>query len=381
MRRPSRPNLRDVWIVAALFVLPLVFFWQVTLGDKTLLPADNLYQFQPWAAYREQLGVPAVPHNSLLSDLVLENLPWKQFIRESLANREIPLWNPYIFAGVPFLAAGQNSAMYPFSVIYYVLPLDKAYGWFTVSQLWLAGLFGGMAFWVKQDALIGVGAGLLALAISRKFSWKLLAITMLMAAPWRVLVWTKNLPSDFAIAFVDLPLKTAQVAGALWHEAIAGGGYGWFWVIFVLVVVGRWRQLPDVSWLAVAVLLGLAGIFAVYWVSTPDVPALLKTSLARVLLNLFVPALLLVALLWPETRLLRRVLVVVTVWMGLVMAYHHTRTCVDLWREFGGKTLAQQRVLAVEPSLRLQIAHAFNSLPPGTPPTTATADGPTPAAH
>jgi hypothetical protein len=37
-----------------------------------------------------------------------------------------------------------------------------------------------------------------------------------------------------------------------------------------------------------------------------------------------------------------------------------------LWREFGGKTLAQQRVLAVEPSLRLQIAHAFNSLPPGT---------------
>src|SRR5512140_1678345 len=141
MHRASRLSLPDLLIVAALFLLPLVFFWQVTLGDKTLLPADNLYQFQPWAAYRDQLGVPAVPHNSLLSDLVLENLPWKQFIRESLSNREIPLWNPYLFAGVPFLAAGQHSAMYPFSVIYYVLPLDKAYGWFTVSQLWLAGLF------------------------------------------------------------------------------------------------------------------------------------------------------------------------------------------------------------------------------------------------
>ncbi|MEP7287936.1 MAG: oligosaccharide flippase family protein [Chloroflexota bacterium] len=135
-----RSLLKDLLIVAGLFLLPLAFFWQVTLGSRTLLPGDNLYQFQPWAAYREQQGVPAIPHNSLLSDLVLENLAWKQFIRESIANHEIPLWNPYNFAGTPFLAAGQHSAMYPFSAIYYVMPLEKAYGWFTVSQIWLAGL-------------------------------------------------------------------------------------------------------------------------------------------------------------------------------------------------------------------------------------------------
>jgi len=137
-----RRSLRlDLLIAAGLFLLPLAFFWQVTLGNRTLLPADNIYQYQPWAAYRAQLGVPAVPHNALLSDLVLENLPWKQFIRQSFAQGELPLWNPYIFAGVPFLAAGQHSALYPFSIIYYVMPLEKAYGWFTVSQLWLAGLF------------------------------------------------------------------------------------------------------------------------------------------------------------------------------------------------------------------------------------------------
>src|SRR5258708_63739 len=142
MRRlSSRFAKLDLLIVAGLFVLPLAFFWQVTFGPRTLLPADNLYQLQPWAAYREPEGVPAVANNSLLSDRVLENLPWKQFIRQSIANHELPLWNPYIFAGVPFLAAGQSSALYPFSVIYYVLPLDKAYGWFTVSQLWLAGVF------------------------------------------------------------------------------------------------------------------------------------------------------------------------------------------------------------------------------------------------
>ena len=131
----------DLLILAILFLLPLACFWQVTLGERTLLPADNLYQYQPYAAYRERLGVPDVPHNMLLSDLVLENLQWKRFMRESLAGGEIPLWNPHLFAGVPFLAAGQHSALYPFSLIYYLLPLEKAFGWFTVSQLWLAGAF------------------------------------------------------------------------------------------------------------------------------------------------------------------------------------------------------------------------------------------------
>ncbi|RMG93557.1 MAG: hypothetical protein D6706_15110 [Chloroflexi bacterium] len=55
---------------------------------------------------------------------------------------EIPLWNPYLFAGAPFLATGQHSAYYPFGVLFLVVPLAKAYGWFTLSQLWLAGVLG-----------------------------------------------------------------------------------------------------------------------------------------------------------------------------------------------------------------------------------------------
>ncbi len=140
IRRAVRALTPDTLIVIGLFLLPLAFFWQVTLGGKTLLPTDNLYQYPPWSAYRAQVGVPVVPHNDLLSDLVLENLEWKQFIRGAIADREIPLWNPYLFAGTPFLAEGQHAALYPFSLIYYILPLASAYGWFTVSQLWLAGL-------------------------------------------------------------------------------------------------------------------------------------------------------------------------------------------------------------------------------------------------
>ena len=70
---------------------------------------------------------------------MLQNYPWKQFLRESLEAGEVPLWNPRQFSGIPFLAAGQHSGHYTFSLIYYILPLWLAYGWFTVFQLWVAG--------------------------------------------------------------------------------------------------------------------------------------------------------------------------------------------------------------------------------------------------
>ena len=136
-----RRHLPDILILALLFLLPLILFWPQTLGGRTLLPTENLYQFEPYATYREVVGAPDVPHNHLVSDLVLQNYQWKQYIRQSIDQREIPLWNPYQFSGIPFLAAGQQSTLYPFSILYYVLPSPTAYGWFTVVQLWLAGAF------------------------------------------------------------------------------------------------------------------------------------------------------------------------------------------------------------------------------------------------
>ena len=142
-RRPGRlwRRLPDLSLMLFLALMPLVMFHQQTLGDRTLLPTENLYQYLPHSAYRQVAQAPAVPHNHLLSDLVLQNYQWKTFIRQQLAQGEIPLWNPHQFAGIPFLAAGQHSALYPLGMVYYLLPLSAAYGWFTALHLWLAGLF------------------------------------------------------------------------------------------------------------------------------------------------------------------------------------------------------------------------------------------------
>ena len=137
MRRLRRYR-SDLLALVILILLPLMWFAPVlfpALTHLTLLPFDNLYSFEPWRSLRPDL----VPHNNLLSDLVLENAVWKLHIRHTLAAGQLPLWNPQIFTGLPFLAAGQASTFYPLSILFYILPLTVAYGWFTALQIGLAG--------------------------------------------------------------------------------------------------------------------------------------------------------------------------------------------------------------------------------------------------
>jgi len=127
----------DAAAILFFLLLALVFFAPVLFGNQTLVPFDNLYRFPPWRAFAAQNGVTQA-YNPLLDDLILENYAWKSFINESLRAGELPLWNPYIFAGQPFLAAGQNAALYPLSVLFILLPLTMAYAAFAALHYWLA---------------------------------------------------------------------------------------------------------------------------------------------------------------------------------------------------------------------------------------------------
>ncbi|MBP7961098.1 MAG: polysaccharide biosynthesis C-terminal domain-containing protein [Caldilineaceae bacterium] len=129
----------DILSLAVLIVLPLLWFGPVLFpgwGGSTLLPFDNLYSFEPFRSMLPGL----VPHNNLLSDLVLENFEWKLHIQRAFAAGQIPLWNPDIFTGIPFFAAGQASVAYPLSLLFYIFPIEAAYGWFTALQLAIAGI-------------------------------------------------------------------------------------------------------------------------------------------------------------------------------------------------------------------------------------------------
>ncbi|MHB1355706.1 MAG: oligosaccharide flippase family protein [Anaerolineae bacterium] len=136
----NKEGQKDLLVVALFLALSFVFFWPQTVGGKTMLPADNVFAFPPWSDFAVQAGV-NVPHNDLLSDLILQNYVWKQFTLDSVRAGQVPLWNPYIVGGMPFLADGQHSMMYPFSIPFYILPLANAYGWYALLHTFFAGLF------------------------------------------------------------------------------------------------------------------------------------------------------------------------------------------------------------------------------------------------
>lgn len=127
--------------MALLLILLLALLWFAPVlapvfTHASLLPYDTLYTFEPW----QSLQPGRIPHNPLLSDLVLQNAVWKQHIREALAAGEAPLWNPKSFTGIPFLAGGQASTFYPLNLLFYILPPELAYGWFTALQIAIAGM-------------------------------------------------------------------------------------------------------------------------------------------------------------------------------------------------------------------------------------------------
>lgn len=117
---------------------PSILLLPTVALSKTMLPFDNWLQYPPFNQLC-QLNQSCAPHNPLLSDLVLQNYLWQRFSHEALTQWELPLWNPNLFAGVPFFAAGQTSVLYPFSFLFHVLPLTSAYTWYIWLHWILAG--------------------------------------------------------------------------------------------------------------------------------------------------------------------------------------------------------------------------------------------------
>ena len=173
--------------------------------------------------------------------------------------------------------------------------------------LWLASVFGGIAFWVKDDALIGIGSGCIALVLVAlrgrlplRQVWRMILISALIATPWHLLVWHKRLPGDFALPSSDIGSRLLVILGGLLNAAFLEGGYAFFWAMFVLTLVFCWRRLArmETAWLVVSLAFSFGIMVFVYLATRLDLAAQLKTSADRVLLSPFVPALLLVALLW-----------------------------------------------------------------------------------
>ncbi|MBI4824747.1 MAG: YfhO family protein [Nitrospirae bacterium] len=83
-------------------------------------------------------GILIAPNN----DALQLNYPIRHLYSYALKSLQFPLWNPYEFAGMPFLGEMQNGALYPLNLIlYFFLSAPYAYNLSYILHFALAGFF------------------------------------------------------------------------------------------------------------------------------------------------------------------------------------------------------------------------------------------------
>lgn len=73
-------------------------------------------------------------------DIFNSYYPLTDFIVQSLKNNEFPLWNPYIFTGIPQFAALEPSVLYPATLIFLLFDYQAALIIILIGHYFIAGL-------------------------------------------------------------------------------------------------------------------------------------------------------------------------------------------------------------------------------------------------
>jgi hypothetical protein len=126
-------------LVLALSLLGYQFF----LKGKLPIPADTIvglyYPYRDIYAATNPNGI--AYHNPLITDPVRQQYPWR-FLSIALEKQfELPLWNPYNFAGNPLLANMQSAPFYPLNFLLVIFPFQIGWSILVLLQPILAGLF------------------------------------------------------------------------------------------------------------------------------------------------------------------------------------------------------------------------------------------------
>jgi len=112
----------------------------VALPRRALAWAAGIY-----AIAALSLGWPALMGQFLVSphsDQYIAGYAFREFAAASLrAGEGFPLWNPYLFGGMPYVAAMHGDIFYPTFLLRMVLPTDVAMTWGFIIHVFLAGLF------------------------------------------------------------------------------------------------------------------------------------------------------------------------------------------------------------------------------------------------
>ncbi|MFA4916122.1 MAG: YfhO family protein [Syntrophales bacterium] len=85
------------------------------------------------------------------TDLSQQFIYWRDFGFGQMKMGNLPLWNPHIFSGVPFLGGFQSALLYPPNLVYLIFPLSRAINIGIALHVFLLGFF--MYLWMIKRNL------------------------------------------------------------------------------------------------------------------------------------------------------------------------------------------------------------------------------------
>jgi hypothetical protein len=174
-----RPTLAAGLVLA---LLALAFVSPALVPGRTLSNSDSFWFKAPWAAQRPaDLTRPANPE---FDDAPAVLQPFVRYTRRELPG--IPLWNPYIMAGRPFLADAQSGIFSPFNLPAYILGFWTSLAWIAALKLWVAA-FG--AYLLGRVLGMRFAGALLAGVVYGFNLWMVTWLSYPHASVWALVPW------------------------------------------------------------------------------------------------------------------------------------------------------------------------------------------------
>ncbi len=217
----SRSKTATLWVdlaaLLALIGLTIAFFWKMAFTDLILPRGDAFAYFYPYWAYRNA----------------------------ALRAGRLPLWNPYLFMGAPFLANSQAGVFYPPN--WALIPFDAPTAIKVAILLHVGWAATGMFLFSRRTIRLSTLAATLAGAVfglGGYLTAQVEHINQLQGLawlPWLFWLWSEAMAGRRRAFFgLGLALAMQLLAGHSQSAFISGMGLG-LWAAWH--TIGRWREI------------------------------------------------------------------------------------------------------------------------------------------
>lgn len=225
-----------VLVAAAIYaLLSVVMVGQGLLPGRTLSGSDYLWSAAPWTSSAPR-GVPLPGTNIEIADSVDQIQAFLGYSRSTLPH--VPLWNPYIMAGRPFLADAQSAVFAPFNAPAYVLPFWKSLAVVAALKLFVAA-FG--TFLLARALAIRFGGALFAGVVFAFGTFFIVWLGWPLASVFALIPWVLLMTELVLREPGPLPLVGLAVVVAL--QFLGGHPESSFHLLFTAVVFFVFRAL------------------------------------------------------------------------------------------------------------------------------------------